>query len=143
LLPEGWYGYEGSGDVFSAFLVTGTEEEMSSETVWTELTIQRFLNEEKPLDEHMEEIMGFLEEQMELMGEDSVVVRADEERTVLELPARYLEMEVDWDQYQSVTATTFFDDGEYIWNIGINLPTDDWAEGQELFDRVVASFELK
>ena len=143
LLPQGWRGYEDLGDIFSAALITGTEEEMSEQIVWTELTVQKYARDGQSLDEYIDEIMVFLEEQKELMGEESITIRKDEERTLLDLPARYIELEVNWGEYQSVTATIFVEIEDNIWNVGINLPTADWVEGEELFERVVDSFQVK
>ncbi len=143
LLPEGWSGYQETGDVFTAFLVTGTEEEMGQELIWTQLMVEKFPREEMTLDDHMNEIKGFLEEEISSLGEESIIVSEEEEMTVSDYPAKYLEVAFDLEGYQATTAAVFVEGEETIWSVAINLPTADWPEYKELFDQVVDSFEIK
>jgi len=143
LLPKDWSGYQETGDVFTAFLVTGTEEEMDQETIWTQLMVEKFPREDMTLDDHMDEIMGFLEEEISYLGEDSIIVSEEQEMTVSDYPAKYLEVAFDMEGYQATTAAVFIESEEVIWSVAINLPTADWPNYQELFDQVIDSFEIK
>ncbi len=144
LLPQGWYGYEDYEDMYSAVMVTGTEEEMMAEGVWTEIAIQRFPAEGRPLEEHVDELRVMLDEQADFMeeGEEMTIVR-DEETTLLGYSARYVEVNLNAGINQLISAAVFAEIDDYIWNISINLPTEEWEEQEELFQRVVDSFELK
>jgi len=143
LLPKDWFGYQETGGIFTAFLVTGTEEEMAQDTIWTQLMIEKFPREDMTLDDHMDEIMGFLEEEISYLGEDSIVVSEEQEMTVSNYPAKYLEVSFDMEGYQATTAAVFIEGEEVIWSVAINLPTADWPNYQGLFDQVVDSFEIK
>lgn len=143
LLPKDWSGYQETGGIFTAFLVTGTEEEMAQDTIWTQLMIEKFPREDMTLDDHMDEIMGFLEEEISYLGEDSIVVSEEQEMTVSNYPAKYLEVSFDMEGYQATTAAVFIEGEEVIWSVAINLPTADWPNYQGLFDQVVDSFEIK
>jgi hypothetical protein len=142
LVPAGWAQASTEDSRFLALMVKpmGEFDPQSMEDI--EYNAYYAVNNASLVQESLEKYVNLLKQN--LIVEDSTITVLDQySGRVGDREAIYLELQSFSGGQDYKTLLVFVEDGEWVWALSFNTPSDSWEDDEEIFHEIVESLTIK